>query len=494
MTIDLDTLSRLAWLQIWQVTVVAILVGVVVRLCCAKRPRVAYALWMLVIVKSIVPPLWSSPTGLFSWALADTTAVRAVVADDLPSTSIDSPTIEPISEGNAKDTQVVDDPTIQNQAMVWPSIRVAALCLWFIGLVLGTGYVLAKARRRLARDPAIEPAYRRAIQLVSARAIATPRRAAEGPAGGDVEADRPGGLRPLPPVDPAACTNAVRHARRACQTHARQGELMHIRRGDIVASKLQLAAQLIWWFNPLVWWANQQATRERERCCDVEVIAHVGCQPVLYARTLLSLLEHKGRLRSLFALPGVRALEVTSLRLEFIMKHAQTDHRWTGAISRLLFAAGLFLLVPGAGITLQTRLQAGEEAGNSPSADAQLEQQMQGKWKIVQCEYSGTADLDIVGVEHTIDGTKWLRPNRQTGEYRLRFDASQNPKWVDLSADRLGDRTLKGICSLDGDKMTICYAYDPDLPRPTEFKTTPNSKAYLYVLERSEKGRHEFQP
>ncbi len=88
------------------------------------------------------------------------------------------------------------------------------------------------------------------------------------------------------------------------------------------------------------------------------------------------------------------------------------------------------------------------------------------RW-IVRC----MTDWDITSMG---SGAKWLRPNRRTGEYQLKLNSSEDPKWVDLSAERLGDQTLKGIYSLDGGKLTICYAYDPDLPRPTEFKTTPD--------------------
>lgn len=109
---------------------------------------------------------------------------------------------------------------------------------------------------------------------------------------------------------------------------------------------------------------------------------------------------------------------------------------------------------------------------------------MQGKWKIVRCEQSGREVAQLVGVEDTIDGAKWLRPKRRTAEYRLKLDQTKDPKWVDLYADRLGDQTLKGIYRLDGDKLTICYAYTPDAPRPTEFKTTPDAIGYVYVLER----------
>ena len=51
----------------------------------------------------------------------------------------------------------------------------------------------------------------------------------------------------------------------------------------------------------------------------------------------------------------------------------------------------------------------------------------------------------------------------------------------------LGDKVLRGIYKLDGDKLMICYAYDPDLPRPTEFKTKAGERGYLYVLERVKK-------
>ena len=53
---------------IWQVTALAIVVGVVTRLACRRRPHLAYVLWMLVLLKCLTPPLWSSPTGCFSWA------------------------------------------------------------------------------------------------------------------------------------------------------------------------------------------------------------------------------------------------------------------------------------------------------------------------------------------------------------------------------------------------------------------------------------------
>ncbi len=59
---------ELAWTQLWQVTALALLVGAVARFGCRRRPHLAYVLWMLVALKCLTPPLWSSSLGFFSWA------------------------------------------------------------------------------------------------------------------------------------------------------------------------------------------------------------------------------------------------------------------------------------------------------------------------------------------------------------------------------------------------------------------------------------------
>ena len=68
MTNHWDNMASLVISQTCQVTVVILFVAIVVRLCCRQRPHLAYLLWMLVLVKCLTPPIWSSPVGLFSWA------------------------------------------------------------------------------------------------------------------------------------------------------------------------------------------------------------------------------------------------------------------------------------------------------------------------------------------------------------------------------------------------------------------------------------------
>jgi uncharacterized protein (TIGR03067 family) len=187
-------------------------------------------------------------------------------------------------------------------------------------------------------------------------------------------------------------------------------------------------------------------------------------------------------------IPSRARPEINVALQEFIMKCAQTDHRQASQTSRLVFTAGLVLLVLVTGLTAQSRSKADDDAGRTSSiacTDAQSDQEkMQGKWTILHCEFAGRDEMLTEVVEDTISDARWLRPKRRTAEYRLKLDPTKDPKWVDLSADRLGDQTLKGIYSLDGDRLTICYCYDPELPRPTEFKTMPGVNGYIYVLER----------
>ena len=53
-------------------------------------------------------------------------------------------------------------------------------------------------------------------------------------------------------------------------------ELSHIVRFDAAVNFLQVIAQAIFWFHPLVWWANRRIRVEREKCCDETAVARLG--------------------------------------------------------------------------------------------------------------------------------------------------------------------------------------------------------------------------
>ena len=347
MTPDFAGFAQLALTQLWQVTIVAVGAGAVVKLCCRNRPRLAYALWMLVILKSIVPPCWSSPTGLFSWTLADYSTSQSVSTVIPPGSSVLSRVIGPhgrtaeVVEGGAKlDLAIVDN------------LHLALIAIWVVGFMLCAAFVLTK-------QVACSTLIRRSRRPLDERYVAAlgelSRRLGVGRHVHLIVTSRPIGpavfglVRPAILMPEALLSGKPLEWVELVLAH----ELVHVRRGDIIAGKLQLVAQLVWWFHPLVWWVNREACRERERCVDGDVVSSIGCKPARYARALLSVVELKSQLRSLVAIPGVRAVEVTSLRLESIMKYAQTDHRRASLISRFVFVTGAIVLIPGTGLTLR---------------------------------------------------------------------------------------------------------------------------------------------
>src|SRR5690606_2723224 len=59
--------ARMLWAQCWQVSLLILAVAIVSRLWGRNRPHLAHGLWVVVLVKAITPPIWSSPGGVFSW-------------------------------------------------------------------------------------------------------------------------------------------------------------------------------------------------------------------------------------------------------------------------------------------------------------------------------------------------------------------------------------------------------------------------------------------
>ena len=61
-----DHILGLMMTQAWQITALAIVVAVVVKLAAKNRPHLAHALWVLVLIKCVTPPLWGHSLGVFS--------------------------------------------------------------------------------------------------------------------------------------------------------------------------------------------------------------------------------------------------------------------------------------------------------------------------------------------------------------------------------------------------------------------------------------------
>ena len=409
-----EAVSNAVWNQLWQVTIVALFVAAVVRVTCRNRPHLAHTLWLLVLLKCVTPPLWSSEVSVFShvngrwdpWLVSDETEIVPVssfaatpdvspgewtmaAVKDEPVASASSvisspPTIEhpaPSEVPGAAQRSVPETPNSETASSATPKIETASapvipapevsspwspgeilIGIWLAGFAVYVGLMLlrrfacaiALRRSRLEVDSQLESlceavarrlGIRRRVRLiVTARGfgpaisgvfwpvIVLPQRVLEG-------------------RDQTQLETILAH------------ELLHLRRGDTAIGLVQFVVQAAWWFHPLVWWANRQIVRERERCCDDEVVAGLGCEPADYAQTLLDVLKsarQPATLQAIPGLPGIRPVELTAKRLERIMS-PETRHgrnSWRHWLLLLILAA---VFVPGAALSFPEKKEAKPE-------------------------------------------------------------------------------------------------------------------------------------
>jgi beta-lactamase regulating signal transducer with metallopeptidase domain/protocatechuate 3,4-dioxygenase beta subunit len=390
MDLHLHELAHLAWLQFLQVSALVAAVGLLVRLGCRRRPHLAYMLWILVLLKCLIPPLWSSPTGIFSWAqlhfAGPERETQTSMAD--PPISIPGPVQDAISmpaqrnRFTAHDSAsvaelpatVIDNPGASwLPGFSWPALFAA---VWLAGASVLSGVVLWKwlTYWRVLKHSTV-PADS-GIELLSARLarrLGLRRKISLLVTSQTLGPAVFGFFRPAVVLPWGIVAEKTPQQIEPIIAH----ELIHIRRGDTVWGLLQLAAEILWWFHPLVWWANRQTCHQRERCCDEEVVAALKCRPAAYAHCLLDVLEAEQNWRPILAIPGVRSIEVTSKRLEHIMTRASSFHQKTPRWCWAFLAVAAVLILPGRELVLGANALAGQTQKQTFSAEertAQMEE------------------------------------------------------------------------------------------------------------------------
>jgi uncharacterized protein (TIGR03067 family) len=127
-----------------------------------------------------------------------------------------------------------------------------------------------------------------------------------------------------------------------------------------------------------------------------------------------------------------------------------------------------------------------------PGDDAKLDPaKLAGDWTYVEGKKEGTAiEKDHLQGVVKVDKTKFTIPGEpgQVFVMSYKLDGAKNPAEIDITIDdapikeAIGS-TSKGIVSVDGDTMKLCYA--PVGARPTAFESTAENKTHSFVLKRA---------
>jgi beta-lactamase regulating signal transducer with metallopeptidase domain/uncharacterized GH25 family protein len=364
--------------QSWQILVVF---AVVAAACCALRKASAhwrYLLWLVVLAKCLAPGLVSVPLPVLPQK-AEPHQASSVVTMELVAGSVverdmaandPSPTVAPLAASQSQLVASSDTDAATTLPMANLTLRDWAAIAWIVGVALFVVLMSQRAwttQRRLQRtrrpaDAEVRTAVAAAAERLGLRKLPTVYMA-DGIAQPFVWGWLRGDIY-LPQQFAGAGTRAERQAILA-------HEIAHVARWDAAANLVQIIAQAVFFFHPVLWWTNRQIRREREKCCDEIVIAGLGANPRQYGEAIVNALvaeyEASGPIPSLAVAGGLKNIEE---RIKTILNPERRFYRrpsWLAVATVMLLAA---CAVPTALVLTARGDQAQPSPGDSASQPA----------------------------------------------------------------------------------------------------------------------------
>ncbi len=279
------------WTQSGQIALLVIVVAMLSYVLRRRSAHVRYLLWLLVVAKCLVPPFF----GVAVPILPQPERATTIMPSDSPIYGDEEAASVRLSE---EITAQVPAPLFQGTSTASGfrlalSTRGAVVVLWSGGLIAFLAMALIKTGRTMRRL--------RKGRMESPAEIQRDIRQVLGPLGPErmprvwlFERTGQPFVWGLWRGDIYLPTGFVSLRDPEHRQHILAHELSHVLRLDAAVNLLQILAQAIFWFHPLVWWANIRIRQEREKCCDEMAIARLGVQPRSYSRTIVEalLVEH----------------------------------------------------------------------------------------------------------------------------------------------------------------------------------------------------------
>lgn len=345
-----------AWMapMFWQVSLLIVLIGV---LDWAGRrwvwPQVRYAVWLLVLLKLVLPPTLASPVSVLSRvepglrsAVTGTAVeklVPAAASARLEPETAQQPDRMPLS--GAFGTSPV--PAGEHAAAgLTPKTRI--FLVWIGGMIVFALLLVLKMARlrrwhRLHRDDRIPDWFYRML-VETAKTLGLGRVPAIVFAPDAATPAVYGMFRPVLLLPSGYLKNLSRDEARHVLLH----ELSHLKRGDLWMHGLYLVLHVVYWFNPLLIWARRQMKHVREICCDLSVAGVLREKTRGYRDTLLNTAKD---LLTENVEPGLGLLGVFEepfrlvTRLKWLEKDVWKRGKWITAasVSASVCAAAAFL-------------------------------------------------------------------------------------------------------------------------------------------------------
>ncbi len=276
-------LSRIAdylQAQSWQIAVLVVVVAVISWALRHRSAHVRYLLWLVVLAKCLVPPVVSVPLPVLPER--DTPTVSVAFAPP----PVEGPAARPPQETRPTPMPMAH-PVVRPRPRLDTRQRLAIV--WLAGVGVFAAAAAIKAGRTILWLRAQRHRMPRDLQISVDRLLP------------------PLGLKKLPRmwlIEGVGQPFVWGFARgdiylplsflRVRRDEHRRGilghEFSHVLRFDAAVNILQIIAQAIFWFHPLVWWANRRLRAEREKSCDEMAIARLGAKARDYSTAIVNTL------------------------------------------------------------------------------------------------------------------------------------------------------------------------------------------------------------
>jgi uncharacterized protein (TIGR03067 family) len=111
-----------------------------------------------------------------------------------------------------------------------------------------------------------------------------------------------------------------------------------------------------------------------------------------------------------------------------------------------------------------------------------------GVWTLEAIGFRGEMRPDPDGLrwEFTADGKYVRHRGDKKSEFRYELGPKGEPRALDLLMipDNPDTGVIRGICKVDGDRLTIALPQDKRTVRPTDFETPKDNQIAVYVFKR----------
>ena len=275
------------WKATWQASIT---IGVVLILQWALRKRLAprwrHALWLVVVIRLMLP--WSPGSEVSLFNLFAALGAGPTLPSGGEAAAAERGAATGGEEGEAERFQ----PRV---ASGWHSAAPWVLWGWLGGVVTLGGYLVCSnwrlARRVRRQRPVTDTRVLEVLEdCKQEMGVSVPLTLVETPAAGSPALL--GFVRPRLLLPVGVLRDFSLSELRFLFLH----ELGHLRRGDVALNWLATVPVLLHWFNPLVWYACHRMRVDGELACDALALSRMpGGETQSYGRTLIKLLESFAR-------------------------------------------------------------------------------------------------------------------------------------------------------------------------------------------------------